>query len=109
MLVVSVLCNHTNSCFFLDDDQSIYGFRGGDAKLFNKFREEFKNTNEVQLSQNYRSTQTIVNASQEVIKVNQQRSQKNIFSSLAKGEQITLVCMATPEEEIEYVVGKVPI
>ena len=79
--IVKKMCSHTASITVVgDDDQSIYSFRGANVIGFNEFRENFKDENdyaEVILDTNYRSTQSILNFSDEVVKNNSYRFKKN--------------------------------
>lgn len=90
-----------------DDDQSIYGFRGGSAKLFKNFKTLFPSHDEKQLKVNYRSTQTIINASQAVIQHNKERISKEIIAELGKGEKIRVHVFDSAAEEHKFVVNKI--
>lgn len=74
------LASHQNLVVVGDDDQSIYGFRGASAEFMIRFPKHFKTAKSVVLKFNFRSTKTLVNAAQHLIKNNQQRIAKNIES-----------------------------
>lgn len=79
-----------NVSFILDDDQSIYGFRGADIKAVLNIKNIFPNIKTYNLNQNYRSTNTIVQASGSLIARNSNKLEKNIFTKNAVGDQIIL-------------------
>lgn len=91
-----------NICCFADDDQSIYSFRGVQIKNYYKFIEE-NNLRTYILGRNYRSTQTIVEASQSLISKNKNRINKNLFTCNENGNKIAYVSLQDPEMEAEYV------
>ena len=82
--------NQPNTTIVGDDDQSIYEFTGANLKYMNKFIEEFKAT-KIILDQNYRNTQNILNASQEVIRNNSNRQEKDITTKNKIGEKIKIL------------------
>ncbi len=77
-------------CAVGDVDQSIYSWRGADFKIILNFQNDYKNTKLIKLEQNYRSTGTILEAANEVIKNNEERLEKNLYSNKGKGEKISL-------------------
>ncbi len=77
-------------CAVGDVDQSIYSWRGADFKIILNFQKDYKDTKLIKLEQNYRSTGVILEAANEVIKNNEQRLDKNLYSNKGKGEKITL-------------------
>ena len=85
-----------------DPNQAIYGFRGGNSKFFNNFKEDYPNTQTVNLKNNYRSTNTIVNASNQMI------DSYNIISKYDKPhEKITIHTAPTDKAEAEFVVSTI--
>lgn len=94
---------HQNLCVVGDDDQSIYGWRGAEIKNIL----EFPCTTKIKLEQNYRSTPTILNAANAVIKNNQERHRKELWSTGELGEPITMFHAPTDMEEAQSVVQRV--
>ncbi len=90
-------------CAVGDVDQSIYSWRGADFKIILNFQSDYKNTKLIKLEQNYRSTEVILNAANEVIKNNEQRLEKNLYSNKGKGEKITLFEAADDFIESRYI------
>jgi superfamily I DNA/RNA helicase len=103
-LLMLLLRNHSNVTIVGDDDQSIYGFRGGTSKLFAKFRTNFPQHIERHLQVNYRSKATIVNASQSVIKNNSYRTKKVVTTHNEDGEKINIFGAHSKEEELQFIV-----
>ena len=79
---------HHNLCVVGDDSQSIYGFRGARIENILRFKQDYPEAKEFRLEQNYRSTQTIVEAANSLIAHNERRLQKKCFSQAGKGEPI---------------------
>jgi DNA helicase-2/ATP-dependent DNA helicase PcrA len=92
-----------NICVVGDIDQNIYSWRGADIKNVLQFERHFPRTKTILLEENYRSTQTIIAASNDVIKKNQNRVEKNVFTNNQKGEKLTLYAGMTGQDEAEYV------
>ncbi len=90
-----------------DEDQSIYGWRGADYRNVLRFREDFPNANTVLLEQNYRSTQTIVQVAQSVIRKNLTRHAKNLWTKNERGIPIMLYEAYNEEEEAQFVVEEI--
>src|SRR5918997_2142760 len=79
---------HLNVCAVGDPDQSIYAFRGADIRNIMEFERDFPGTRVIALEQNYRSTNAILRAANEVIDQNRARKPKNLFSDLGEGEPV---------------------
>ena len=82
-----------------DDDQSIYSWRGAEIKNFLQFEKVYKNTKIIRLEKNYRSTQNILSVASKLIKNNQNRVGKNLFTNQEDGEPITLNCFRNVKDE----------
>ncbi len=86
------LCfTHDNICVVGDDDQSIYGWRGANIKNILEFADNYKNTKVVKLEKNYRSTNQILSAANELIGHNRGRLGKNLYSVNGDGKDIEFI------------------
>ena len=82
-----------------DSDQSIYAFRGADIRNIQDFEQDFPNAKTIMLEQNYRSTQTILDAANAVISNNEGRKPKKLWTALGKGEPIVGYAQSRSLEE----------
>jgi len=102
--LVSLLAGgHHNLCVVGDDDQSIYKFRGADIQNILGFEKEFKDCRVIKLEENYRSTQTILDAANAVIKHNAGRKGKELWTSQGQGEPIELYTALNEHAEAYHV------
>lgn len=92
-----------NICVVGDIDQNIYTWRGADIEHLLSFEDTFPGTKVVLLEQNYRSSKTIITASNEVIAKNQRRHEKNLFTENEDGEPITLYGAHSEADEAQFV------
>ncbi|NMA95608.1 MAG: UvrD-helicase domain-containing protein [Clostridiales bacterium] len=99
--------HHKNICVVGDDDQSIYGWRGADIKNILDFEREFKDTKVVKLEENYRSTQTILEAANQVICHNTYRKSKELWTRGQKGDKICLYEASSEWEEAEFICSQI--
>ena len=90
-----------------DDDQSIYGWRGAKSENINRFTTDFINTEIIRLEQNYRSTSVILSAANAVIKNNQGRMGKELWTDKKEGEPISIYSSYNEDDEARYVVGSI--
>lgn len=90
---------HRNICVVGDDAQSIYAFRGANIENILNFERDFPDVTVVKLEQNYRSTQTIVNAANSVISKNKAQLEKNVFTRNSEGTLIDVVKAGSDNEE----------
>ena len=90
-----------------DDDQSIYGWRGAKSENINRFTKDYKNTEIIRLEQNYRSTSVILGAANAVIKNNQGRMGKELWTDQKEGEPISIYSAYNEDDEARYVVGSI--
>ena len=88
-----------NVCVVGDDDQMIYTWRGASAENVQRFEEDFPKTKIILLEQNYRSTQTILDAAQNVVRRNRLRKNKKLWTALGTGEKVFLYEAYNEEEE----------
>jgi DNA helicase II / ATP-dependent DNA helicase PcrA len=106
--LVKLLCEkHRNLCVVGDDDQSIYGWRGAEIANLLDLEKHFPEVKVVKLEQNYRSTNTILNAANAVIKNNAQRRGKQLWSQKGDGHRIVLHTFENDEEEARTVVEEI--
>src|SRR5258706_8306939 len=91
-----------NVCVVGDDDQMIYTWRGASSENVLRFERDFPHTRIIMLEQNYRSTQTILDAAQNVVRRNLARKDKKLWTALGTGEKIILHEAYNEEEEGLY-------
>ena len=103
-LVHSLAKEHRNFCVVGDDDQSIYGWRGAEVANLLELEKYFPEVTVVKLEQNYRSTNSILDAANAVIKNNTDRREKRLWSDKGRGEPITLWEFRDDEEEAQAIV-----
>lgn len=99
LIVKKLATNHRNVCVVGDDAQSIYSFRGAKIENILNFRNDYQDYKLFKLEQNYRSTQTIVNAANSVIGKNQKQIKKVAYSANDVGEKVKLIQSFTDQEE----------
>ena len=100
MSIVMQLCQEKQRvCAVGDDSQSIYSFRGANIDNILNYQRQFQGTRLFKLEQNYRSTQTIVEAANSLIKHNRNQIPKDVFSENAKGEKIQYKPAYSDKEE----------
>ncbi|EGR5122858.1 TPA: DNA helicase II [Vibrio cholerae] len=90
-----------------DDDQSIYGWRGARVENIEKFTREFPSVNTIRLEQNYRSTKTILEASNTLIANNSERMGKQLWTEGLVGEPISVYSAYNELDEARFVVSKI--
>ena len=98
---------HRNLCVVGDDDQSIYGWRGAEVKNILNFERNYPDVKFIRLEQNYRSTQKILSAANQVISENTQRMPKKLWSEKHVGEKLDWLLADSEEEELEAVTRKI--
>ncbi len=98
---------YRNICVVGDIDQSIYSWRGANYKNILNFEKDYKEAKTILLEQNYRSTETILEAANDVIKNNKQRKEKNLWTALGKGDKINYYRAYNGRDEAQYVIRKI--
>jgi len=106
-LVHSLTREHRNLCVVGDDDQSVYGWRGADLSNLLDMERHFPEVKVVKLEQNYRSTNTILEAANAVIRLNLQRRGKQLWSDKGRGTRIVLRTFPNDEEEARGTVERI--
>ena len=107
-LIVKALSDKfQNICVVGDDAQSIYSFRGANISNILNFQNDFQDSKIFRLEQNYRSTKNIVNAANSLIKNNQNRLEKNIWTDNESGEKISVNRLLTDGEEGRFVASSI--
>jgi DNA helicase-2/ATP-dependent DNA helicase PcrA len=99
LIVKKLAASHQNLCVVGDDAQSIYSFRGARIENILEFKNDYSDYQLFKLEQNYRSTQTIVNAANTIIANNEGQIKKNVFSMNETGEKIQVFQSVTDSEE----------
>jgi DNA helicase II / ATP-dependent DNA helicase PcrA len=90
-----------------DEDQSVYSFRGADINNILEFEKDFAGTQIIVLEQNYRSTNSILNASNAVIAHNRERKEKRLWSELGEGEPVRVVEVEDEHAEARFVASEI--
>ncbi len=106
-LLASLLAGgHENICVVGDDDQSIYRFRGATIENILSFEEQYPGCRTIRLEQNYRSTKNILAAANAVIRHNQGRKGKELWTSGADGDKVSLYTAMNENDEARYVANQ---
>jgi DNA helicase-2/ATP-dependent DNA helicase PcrA len=98
---------HKNLCVVGDDDQSIYGWRGADIRNILDFENEYPDAKTIKLEQNYRSTQSILDAAGDVVNRIHGRKAKRLFTENGTGENITVMMCGDEVDEADAVTEKI--
>jgi len=102
--LIKLLVNRNQNVFIVgDEDQSIYAFRGANIQNIKNFSKDYNDVETILLEQNYRSTNTILDAANQIIKGNKNRIKKNLYSTKGDGEKITFFKAYSGRDEVEYV------
>jgi DNA helicase II / ATP-dependent DNA helicase PcrA len=105
---LQLLCEeHRNLAVVGDDDQAVYGFRGADIRNILDFERDWPDAHVVKLEQNYRSTQTILNASNSVIANNRSRKAKTLWSDIGAGDPVHVRELDDEHAEARFVVSEI--
>jgi DNA helicase-2/ATP-dependent DNA helicase PcrA len=107
MMVSLLAATHRNLTVVGDDDQSIYRFRGADIRNILEFERDFPDARVVTLEQNYRSSQPILDTAHAVIRHNEQRAAKRLWTERGGGEPVRLIPVYDEQEEALTVTGEI--
>ncbi|WP_341655544.1 UvrD-helicase domain-containing protein [Blattabacterium cuenoti] len=102
-VIKNLVSQHKNLFVVGDDAQSIYGFRGANLSNILNFHLDYKNAKIFRLEQNYRSTNYIVQASNNIISFNKKKIFKKIWTNNEEGEKIKIYCASSEQEEALYI------
>lgn len=103
-MLISLISRHSkNLCVVGDDDQAIYGWRGANVQNILNFKQDFPQAEIIKLEENYRSTQKILDLANSVIRNNQQRMEKTLYSNFKSGELPILVTLYDEQQEAKAV------
>ena len=106
--LAALLAGHwENICVVGDDDQSIYKFRGATIENILRFEERFRGAKLIRLEQNYRSTRRILDAANAVIRNNQARKGKRLWTENGEGDRITVYEAMNESDEANFVAGEI--
>ncbi len=106
-LLQLLAAKYRNLCVVGDEDQSIYKWRGADISNILDFEKDYPEAKVVKLEENYRSTSSIITASNKVISHNTQRKEKTLFTNNPKGEPVEVHTLESDFEESRWVVSKI--
>jgi DNA helicase-2/ATP-dependent DNA helicase PcrA len=106
-LIQRMVERHQNICVVGDDDQSIYRWRGAEVGNILNFEKDFPRTKVITLEQNYRSTQNILRAANDMVRKNRSRKEKVLWTENPEGELITLYAAEDESDEAQFVVQKI--
>lgn len=107
MLISLLAAKHKNLCVVGDDDQSIYQWRGADIKNILSFEEDYPESKVIKLEQNYRSTQNILSAANEVVKNNSRRKPKSLWTDKEGGDKLYYYTAQDEVDEAFFIVRMV--
>jgi len=106
-LLQALTSTHRNLCVVGDDDQSIYAWRGADPQHILEFDQQFPGTKKIILNQNYRSSETILKAANEVIAKNTKRYPKSLWSEKGPGSPLHQIAVEDDRAEAQMVVEEI--
>ncbi len=107
ILIKKLVEDHKNICVVGDEDQSIYGWRGADLNNILNFSEDFPKAQVFKLEENYRSNKNILDAANAVVKNNQERIGKNLWTNRDNGDFIKLYAAKDDLDEAKHIVEKI--
>ncbi len=106
--IVNLLAkDHGNLCVVGDDDQAIYGWRGADVRNILRFEDDYGKVKTIRLEQNYRSTQNILDLANSLIKNNQGRHQKDLWTDVGEGEKPAMSIFEDERKEAKFIADRV--
>ncbi len=106
-MVNLLAAKYQNLCVVGDEDQSVYAFRGATIRNILEFERDYPNAKVFKLEQNYRSTQTILDAANALIRNNTQRKDKKLFTDLGEGTKVVRYQADDEHDEAHFVSGEI--
>ena len=107
LLIKMISAKYKNICVVGDPDQTIFSWRGANYKNILNFEKDYKNVKVIKLEENYRSTQNILNAANDVIKNNKERKEKKLWSNSDEGSKIKHHQAIDEKDEAQYVASEI--
>ncbi|MFV0148986.1 UvrD-helicase domain-containing protein [Empedobacter falsenii] len=107
LIVKALASRYENLCVVGDDAQSIYAFRGANIRNILSFKSDYPDAKMYPLEQNYRSTQMIVEAANQIIKQNQDQLEKNVWTANETGEKITIYRGLSDADEARFIATQI--
>lgn len=98
---------YRNLCVVGDDDQSVYGWRGADVQNILDFERDYPEARVLKLEQNYRSTQKILQAANQVVSYNLNRKDKSLWTKNNEGDELVLYKAGNEHDEARFITGKI--
>ncbi|NLJ78275.1 MAG: DNA helicase PcrA [Tissierellia bacterium] len=106
-LIRLLASGHRNLCVVGDDDQSIFGWRGADITNILSLKEDFHEAKTIKLEQNYRSTQNILDVANSIIKNNNGRMEKRLWTDRDRGKQVVVENVSDQDDEARTVLNRI--
>ena len=106
-IINKIASKYNNICVVGDEDQSIYAFRGANIGNILNFERDYKNALVIKLEKNYRSTERILNAANELIRNNKSSRGKKLWTNAGKGEKIQVFNAANTFDEANFIAGEI--
>ncbi|HEY8909939.1 MAG TPA: DNA helicase PcrA [Desulfosporosinus sp.] len=107
MLIKLLASKYRNLCVVGDDDQSVYGWRGADVQNILDFERDYPEAKVIKLEQNYRSTQKILEAANAVVRNNESRKEKSLWTENSEGQPLVCYIGNDERDEASYVVERI--
>ncbi|MDA8228644.1 MAG: DNA helicase PcrA [Desulfitobacterium hafniense] len=107
VLVNLLAKRYRNLCVVGDDDQSVYGWRGADVQNILDFERDYPEAKVLKLEQNYRSTKTILNAANFVVRNNESRKEKSLWTENAEGQPLVCYVADNEHDEARYIAERI--
>ena len=107
LIVKALASRYENICVVGDDAQSIYAFRGANIRNILSFKQDYPDAQLYPLEQNYRSSNTIVQAANNIIAHNQEQLEKNVWTSNEEGEKIAVYRALSDADEARYIASQI--